>query len=111
MLRKEDGWIHWEEPAVLIERKVRAYQPWPTAMTCWNKKVLKILKARVHTPVSSTDEPGTVIPWEQRAAVVTGEGILELLEVQLAGKRPMEVEAFLRGARGFIGSRLGCDKK
>ena len=39
--------------------------------------------------------------------VVTGEGVLWLDEVQAAGKRPMPASAFLAGARGFIGSRLG----
>ncbi len=106
MLRKEDGWIDWREPAVLIERRVRAYQPWPTAMTRWQGKVLKILRARPHPTTHLAKLPGTVVAWEQGAAVVTGEGVLELLEVQLAGKRPLEVVAFLRGARGFIGSRL-----
>lgn len=107
MLRKEDGWIHWEEPAVLIERKVRAFQPWPTAMTRWHGKILKILAARPHADASVSGLPGTVIPWNGGAAVLTGEGVLELVRVQLAGKRPLDIEAFLRGARGFIGSHLG----
>ncbi len=108
MVHKKDGWIRWEEPAELIERKVRAYQPWPTAMTCWRGKVLKILKAKVHAQKEVTEPPGTVIPWEDGAAVVTGMGVLELLMVQLAGKRPLDIRTFLRGARGFIGSRLTC---
>ncbi len=107
MLRKQDGWIDWTESAVVIERKVRAFQPWPTAMTLWRGKTLKILAARPHPDVSSDASPGTVIPWNSRAAVVTGEGVLELVRVQLAGKRPLEIEVFLRGARGFIGSKLG----
>ncbi len=107
MLKKADGWIRWEEPAVLIERKVRAYQPWPTAMTRWGGKILKILRARPHPHILSDARPGTVVPWKGGAAVVTGEGVLELLVVQLAGKRPLEIKAFLRGARGFLGSVLG----
>ncbi len=107
MLRKEDGWIDWTEPAVVIERKVRAYQPWPTAMTRWQHRVLKVLAARPHPHVFRDEDAGTVIPWDGSAAVVTGAGVLELRKVQLAGKRPLDIEAFLRGARGFIGSRLG----
>ena len=45
-IAKEDGLIDWSEPAALIERRVRAYQPWPTAYTRWNGLRLKILRAR-----------------------------------------------------------------
>ncbi len=106
MLRKADGWIDWREPAVLIERKVRAYQPWPTAMTRWRGKVLKILRARPEPDIRREEPPGTVVVWDDGAAVVTGEGLLVLLEVQLEGKRALDIAAFLRGARGFIGSQL-----
>ena len=109
MLKKSDGWIRWEEPAHLIERKVRAYWPWPTAMTRWQGRVLKILRAKAH-PQEVPGLPGTVIPWEKGAAVITGEGVLELLQVQLAGKRPLEIATFLRGARGFVGSVLGHER-
>ncbi len=45
-ITKEEGQIDWSEPAVLIERRVRAYQPWPTAYTRWNGQGLKMLRAR-----------------------------------------------------------------
>ncbi len=107
MLRKEDGWIRWEEPAELIERKVRAYYPWPTAMTRWRGKLLKVLRAVAISQEEKTAPPGTVIAWNEGAAVVTGEGLLVLQEVQLEGKRPLPIGDFLRGARGFVGERLG----
>ncbi len=106
MIRKEDGFVDWSEPSDLLERKVRAYYPWPTVMTRWQGKLLKILRARAHPDVEPSISPGTVIAWGEGAAVVTGHGVLELLEVQLEGKRALKIEAFLRGARGFIGSQL-----
>ncbi len=109
MLRKEEGRIDWHKSAERIEREVRAYQPWPTAMTYWRGKQLKILEARAHPGERSGEAPGTVISWKMGASVVTGKGVLELLRLQLAGKRPLHIATFLRGARGFIGSRLGAE--
>ena len=116
-LDKEAGKIDWREPAAIIERKVRAYQPWPSAHTSWNGQRLKVLRARVGTGEqesgirdqgSGVRGQGEVIAGERGAVgVVTGEGVLWLDEVQAAGKRPMSASAFLAGARGFIGSRLG----
>lgn len=106
MLRKEDGYADWREPALLLERKVRAYFPWPTLMTRWRNKWLKILRGRAHPEANVEERAGTVVAWGKGAGVVTGQGVLELQEVQLEGKRALEIEAFLRGARGFIGSVL-----
>ena len=116
-LEKEAGKIDWREPAVLIERKVRAYQPWPSAYTSWNGQRMKILRARaeagqgagVRGQESGSGGQGGVIAGERGAVgVVTGDGVLWLEEVQAAGKRPMLVSAFVAGARAFVGSRLGA---
>ncbi len=109
-ISKEDGEIRWSEPAWLIERRVRAYQPWPGAYTIWNGQLLKVLRAQVESGgAEARGQPvGTVIAGPAgRAGVVTGEGVLWLQEVQLAGKRSLPISAFVAGARGFIGSRLG----
>ena len=103
---KEDGRIDWAEPAELIARKVRAYQPWPSAFTTWRGQALKVFKARA--AVEPTGAPGVVIASSQGAAgVTTGDGILWLEEVQVAGKKAMPISAFLAGAQGFVGSTLG----
>jgi len=109
---KRAGEIDWSEPAVLIERRVRAYQPWPTAYTFWNGHRLKILRARAEE-IQETREQGLVIAGKVgEVGVVTGTGVLWLKEVQLAGKRPLPSEAFLRGATGFVGSVLrGCGQE
>jgi methionyl-tRNA formyltransferase len=104
-IEKEQGRIDWHEPAAIIARKVRAYQPWPSAFTTWNGQMLKVLRS--HAGAGEV-EPGTVVPGSRGSAgVATGSGVLWLDEVQLAGKKPTPVNAFLAGARGFVGSVLG----
>jgi len=104
LVRKEDGEVDWARPAVVIERMIRAYAPWPGTHTQWQGKRLKILRAR---PVrQSGTAVGSVIETPEGVAVVAGEGALLLEEVQLAGKRAMSVADFIRGRRGFAGSHL-----
>lgn len=105
MMRKADGQIDWALPAEQIARRVRAYQPWPGAVTFWEGQPLKLLRARAL--LAATAAPGRVVARGEGAAVGTGEGLLLLEEVQLAGKRAMSIADFLRGQRGFIGSVLG----
>jgi len=105
ILKKEDGLIDWSMSSVEIWRRVRAYNPWPGAYTEFEGRTLKILRA--HPIGGERGEPGLVVATKEGAAVVTGEGLLALEEVQLAGKRAMGITEFLRGQRGIVGSRLG----
>ncbi|MCS7222012.1 MAG: methionyl-tRNA formyltransferase [Anaerolineae bacterium] len=102
-LSKEQGQIDWTRPAVEIERMVRAYQPWPSAFTFWQGQRLKILRSHA---VEGTAEPGMVIRWDNGAAVGTGQGLLVLDEVQLAGRRAIRIAEFLRGQQAILGARL-----
>ena len=105
-IAKEDGRLDWAEPAELIARKVRAYQPWPSAFTTWRGQILKIL--RVRADAETVGKPGVVIAGGRGSAgVATGDGIVWLEEIQLAGKKAMPVRAFLAGAQDFVGSTLG----
>lgn len=106
-LKKEDGRLDWARPAAELERQVRATNPWPGAFTFWEGQMLKVWRAAAHPDRVGEMPPGTVIPMGDGAAVVTGQGLLELLEVQMAGKNPLPIEAFLRGRRNFIGAVLG----
>jgi methionyl-tRNA formyltransferase len=110
-IEKRDGQIVWREPAALIARRVRAYQPWPSAYTNWRGQLLRVIRARAgddnEEQGPETGDSGLVIQDRRgQAGVITGEGVLWLDEVQLAGKRTLPIEAFLRGASGFVGSRL-----
>lgn len=105
-IAKQDGRIDWLEPAELIERKVRAYQPWPSAFTTWKGQTLKVFRARATEDPAGT--PGAVISGGRGSAgVTTGAGVLWLEEVQVAGKKVMPIGAFLGGAQDFVGSVLG----
>jgi methionyl-tRNA formyltransferase len=108
-IEKDAGLIDWREPAALIERRVRAYQPWPSAYTLWNGQRVKLLRTHVGASGREGGEPGRVVAGERgQVGVIAGEGLLWLDELQAAGKRPMAASAYLAGARGFVGSKLGA---
>ena len=108
-IEKEDGRVDWSKPAIAIDRMIRAYTPWPGAQTRWNGLPLKIVRATASGQLAATPlhRIGQVIRLEpDRIGVVTGDAVLELLEVQLAGKRVMSIAEFVRGQSKFIGSVL-----
>ena len=114
-LCKADGLLDWSQSAVALGRRVRALTPWPGTYTSWSGRRLQVLDAVPLPEWHGDAPPGTVIPCETvpseaGAAVATGEGALRLQTVQLAGKRPMNIEAFLQGQRDFLGSRLGPEE-
>ena len=104
---KEDGLIDWSLPAVEIWRRCRAYYPWPSTYTYWRGELLKVLNAEALPHWSGEGVPGQVMALDEGLAVATGEGALLLSEVQLAGKRALNIEDFARGHRDFVGSVLG----
>ena len=110
-LRKGDGLLDWSLPAVELDRRVRAFTPWPSAFTTWRGQRLKILRAAPLPGWQGGGPPGTVVALADDVVVATGEGALHLKEVQLAGKRPMDIAAFLRGQRDCLGSRLGMTEE
>ncbi|HNR95874.1 MAG TPA: methionyl-tRNA formyltransferase [Anaerolineae bacterium] len=107
MLEREHGRIDWSRSAGRIEREIRAYQPWPGSFTNWGDRQLTILRAHVTAAATPSQAPGAVIAHGTEFAVVTGEGLLVLDEVQLASKRPLPIAEFARGQRGFSGAILG----
>lgn len=104
-IKKEDGRIDWTHSAEEIARRVRAFNPWPSAFTFWNGTRLKILRAHA-SPHRIEAEIGRVVQIGKEIGVICGEGVLRLGEVQLAGKRAMAVEEFVCGQRDFVGSIL-----
>jgi methionyl-tRNA formyltransferase len=104
-LRKEQGLIDWTRPAVDIALAVRAFNPWPAASTSWQGQQLKILQAAA-LPGQVGGDPGRVVQVDNVLAATTGDGLLRLDEIQLAGRTAMAALDFVRGQRGFVGSRL-----
>lgn len=99
MLKKEDGLLDFSQPAVALERRVRAMNPWPGAFFEWNSTPIKVLRASVRKVKSPG--AGNRLTVEGRPALGCGEGVLILEEVQPAGKKPMPGKAFLVGARNW----------
>jgi methionyl-tRNA formyltransferase len=99
MLKKEDGLMDFSQPAILLERRVRAFNPWPWAWFELKTRPLKVLRAR--TMAEKSPGVGQRITVDGNPAIGTGEGILVLEEVQPAGKKPMSGKAFLAGARDW----------
>jgi len=95
MLRKEDGLLDWNQTAIELERKVRAFNDWPGTYTYYKNQLLKVRSALVAN--SKRDEPGKHIIFQGNPGVMTTEGTLVMLEVQLAGKKWMSGKDFLNG--------------
>jgi len=99
MLKKEDGLLDFNQPAALLERRVRAFNPWPGTWFEFNSAPVKVL----HVRVSAEKNPGAGqrITLNEYPAVGTKAGILILEEIQPAGRKPMSGKAFLAGARNW----------
>jgi methionyl-tRNA formyltransferase len=99
-LKREDGRIDWKESAALIERKIRAFNPWPGAFmllrdATGRTRKLKIFSAKVVAAAKTA--PGEILPSDGSIVVGANDGALSLGEVQLEGRRRMSAEEFLRG--------------
>jgi methionyl-tRNA formyltransferase len=93
-LNRESGRINWNESAEIIERKIRAYNPWPGAFTEFNDHKLKIFSASI---VDLPGKPGEILRNNKEFAIGAAGRALSLSEVQLEGKRRMSAAEFLRG--------------
>ena len=121
-LTRDDGVLDWTRPAEELTRRVRAFQPWPLATTRYRGEPFTIheawpLPAGAGTAFEAA--PGTVCAGDgaeltpllpgrtARAVVACGEGALVLLRVQRPGRRPLDIEEYLRGDLALIGAQLG----
>jgi methionyl-tRNA formyltransferase len=107
-IRKDEARIDWAQPAAVIDRQVRAFNPWPVAETTWAGKQLRVWQAEPDPgEARGHASPGTVVESTAgRLVVATGAGVLRLTQVQLAGKRAMPAAEFLN-AHSLAGARLG----
>jgi methionyl-tRNA formyltransferase len=96
-LKREDGKIDWSDPADAIERKIRAFDPWPGAFMTVSTNGTRNLKIFSATVIDLRGKPGKILRSEAELVVAAGEGALSLGEVQLEGKRRMSAMEFLRG--------------
>lgn len=102
--------IDWHRTAVEICNLIRGLSPVPGAYTQWQGKTLKILRGRVVPAKAGDLTPGSVHHVDARAGellVATGDGVLAITELQVAGKRIMKTSEFLQGHRMAVGEKLG----
>jgi methionyl-tRNA formyltransferase len=105
ILKKEDGQIDWSRPAQQVYDRLRGFTPWPGAYTSFRAQQLLVLQAKPvqHEPLA----PATLDIEKRRLfAGCGGSSVLELLELQLAGKQRMRADAFVNGYRISRGEML-----
>ena len=106
-ISKSEALIDWRQDSVQVWRRVRAFNPWPIAETRFNGVQLRIWDAEPRPATRGTDagtdlrtEPGTVLAaTDEGIDVACGNGVLRVLRLQLAGRKPLSVRAFVRGQR------------
>ena len=104
-LGREAGRIDWRLPAALIDRRVRALDPWPGAFFEWVGERVRVLAAAV-LPEQTAAAPGTVL--DERLSVACGAGVLRILRLQRPGRGALEAPEFLRGYPVGAGTILPC---
>lgn len=110
-LEREHGHVDWSRSAVEIERTVRAFNPWPGTFCLLpgeggRAAQLKLHRARVAGDAEACPVGGTVISATGRLLVSCGSGVLELLEVQMEGRKRLSAAEFLRGQPVEAGTLL-----
>lgn len=104
LLKKEDGLVDWTLPAADIHNRVRGLSPWPGAYTFLDGGMIKILETEA---LPGEGEPALMHQGADNALEVgTGKGLLRVLRIQPAGKKPMHAADFLRGHRGIEGKKF-----
>lgn len=100
LIKKEEGMLDLNISAEVLERAVRAYNPWPGTFFFWNTHQIKLVKA--HVLDSQKARPNQHAVFEKRPAIGTTKGYLVVDVIQPAGKKPMSGEEFLRGAHNWL---------
>jgi methionyl-tRNA formyltransferase len=98
-LKRDDGKIDWSEPAEMIERKIRAFNPWPGTFTQLGGQNLKIFSASL---ADLSGKPGEILQSDKALIIAAGSSALFVNEVQLEGKRRMSAAEFLRGHAAIV---------
>ncbi len=110
MIKKEDGLIDWSEKALVILNIIRAHNIWPVAFTYLDGKMLKIYNARmspmadgIHAHYGEVVEASSI----NGIVIKTGEGMINILDLQLENRKRMSYQEFVNGFRNLKGKVLG----
>jgi methionyl-tRNA formyltransferase len=106
---KAEAAIDWSQPAAVIERRIRAFDPFPGATAVIGSESVKVWRAVPGAPRPAASEPGTVLAVDGHGVeVACGDGTLRLLELQRAGGKRLPVADFLRGFDLRTGRRFAA---
>ncbi len=107
LLKKSDGKVDWNLPAATIARQIRAFSPWPGTFTHGPRGQIKVLAADLAAEtVSKSAVPGTIFKHHKFIYIMTGQGALQLITVQPAGKKAMSAQAMLNGQPELLETQL-----
>jgi methionyl-tRNA formyltransferase len=104
-VKRSEGALDWRQPAVALERAVRAFHPWPGAWFEHEGERIKVIVAEIAAAPPGA-APGTVL--DDRLTIACGEGALRPRAVQRAGRAAQPIDVFLRGFPVPAGTRLSC---
>ena len=113
VLKKEDGLINWLQPAIEIERKIRAFNPWPGTFSYINlknknKKIIKILEANIaDTKNSENFKAGQLYAEAKKLKIKCGQNSLHILKLQIEGGKKITGSEFLVGHQEYLQQILG----
>jgi methionyl-tRNA formyltransferase len=93
-LDKQESFIDFQEPACDIERKVRAFTPWPGTAFMWQGNIIKLLQVEV-VPYAHNEEPGTIM--DEQFTIACAQDAIRPVILQLPGKKPVDRDAYARG--------------
>lgn len=102
-LSKEEARLDWRLPAAELERCIRAFNPWPISYFSLSGQLIKVWAASVDARQMTTCAPGTIVATDKIGIhIATGEGVLTLTKLQLAGKKTMPVQDLLKSRRAWF---------
>ena len=103
-ISKQEAMIDWSQPAQLIERLIRAFNPFPTAFTVHQNQRFKIHKAEIYAEAKSAKvSPGTVLKVDSQGILIAcGKDAINILQLQLPGKKMMSVRQLLNGYSSWL---------
>jgi methionyl-tRNA formyltransferase len=107
-IEKQEAELDWQSSAKNLDRKIRAFNPWPVAFVKLNSENLRVWKAKFLTE-KTTANPGTVIRVDKTGIdIATGDGVLRILELQMPGGKKLSVSEFLNSRKDFfkVGLRI-----
>jgi methionyl-tRNA formyltransferase len=104
-ISKQEAKLDWNKPAIELERKIRAFNPFPVTHTQINDLNIRIWETNIKNDHENLS-PGTILNSKSSLDIVTGEGVLAITKLQLPGKRIITAKDFLNGHADFFTENL-----